>query len=165
MCSTRSGPKRHFLRGRITGSFIFLRDFFRSSCSFFTRAARGGSKAETREVPLVKCYAFRDGDRYAIAVLSLKLDGKHNGQDFGDGYSPVKLRLPFASARTIHLTKLVGDPRDNNREREKVKLVEQSVPASALRAGVFQIDQATGGGKGGIPPGTAFIYVFEGARP
>lgn len=123
-----------------------------------------GKKTETREVPLVKCYAFRDGDRYTVAVLSLKLDGKHNDQDFGDGYSPVTISLPFKSAAKISMMKLVGDPRDNNREERKVKLVEQSVPASALHGGLFQINETTGGGKGGIPPGTAFVYVFEDAK-
>jgi len=129
---------------------------------------RAGKKRRRREparrqVPLVKCYAFRDGDRYAVAVLSLKLDGEHNGQEFGDGYTPVTLRLPFKKAARITLRKLVGDPRETNMVEEKVRLVRQPVPASAVRDGVFRIAPVSGGGPGGIPPGTAFIYVFEAA--
>jgi hypothetical protein len=125
-------------------------------------SGRGGESK--REVPLVNCYAFRDGDRYSVAVLSLKLDGQHNGQDFGDGYSSVTLRLPFKSATKIALQKLVGDPRDTNMAEERVRLIEHDVPSSALKQGVFKVNETTGGGRGGIPPGTAFMYVFEGTR-
>ena len=128
------------------------------------RKRRKARKPNKRLAPLAKCYAFRDRDRYAIAVLSLKLDGRHNGRDFGDGYTPVTIRLPFKKAASITLYKLVGNPRDTNMTEEKVKLVQQPAPASAIDDGVLQINAATGGGPGGIPPGTAFVYVFQGVR-
>jgi hypothetical protein len=114
-----------------------------------------------KEIPLVNCYAFRNGDRYCVAVVSLKLDGRHNGQDFGDGYCPVTVHFPFRNAGKITLQKLVGNPRDTNMTEEKIKLVEQTIPASAVRDGLLEINETTGGGKKGIPPGTAFTYVFE----
>ena len=131
--------------------------------------ARAGKKRRRRKpakrkVPLVKCYAFRDSNRYAVAVLSLKLDGRHNGQDFGDGYTPVKLRLPFKRAAKVTLYKLVGDPRDTNMTERKVRLERRSLRASAVQGGVLKIDGRTGGGKKGMPPGTAFVYVFEGVK-
>ncbi len=122
-------------------------------------------KPVKREVPLAKCYAFRDGDRYAVAVLSLKLDGKHNGYDFGDGYTPVTLRLPFKEAAKITLWKLAGNPRETNMTEQNVKLVLQPIPTSALKDGAVQINAVTGGGPRGIPPGIAFVYVFEGTTP
>jgi hypothetical protein len=129
------------------------------------KGGKGKAKpSKKREVQLVECFAFRDGDRYSVAVLSLKLDGKHSGQDFGDGYSRVTLNLPFQRAGKITLQKLIGDPRDSNMTEEKIKMVEQAVSASAVNGGVFTINQTTGGGAGGIPPGTAFMYVFEGVK-
>jgi len=116
-----------------------------------------------KEIPLVNCYAFRSGARYCVAVLSLKLDGRHNGQDFGDGHCPVTLHLPFRSAGKITLHKLVGNPRDTNTTEEKVELVEQTVPTSALQGGLLEINETTAG-TNGIPPGTAFLFVFEDVR-
>jgi len=116
------------------------------------------------KTPLAVCYSFRDGDRYSVAVLSLKLDGKHSGADFGDGYTPVTLNLPFKSASKITMEKLVGNPRETNMTSEKIKIVAQKLPASAVANGVFKINETTGGNKQGLPPGTVFMYVFEGVK-
>jgi len=113
----------------------------------------GKRKARPRsaksEMPLVNCYAFRDGDRYSVIIIFLMLDGKHNGQDFGDGYSPITLRLPFKRVATITLHKLDDNPRDTNMTEENMKLVQQRVLASSLKDGIFRVKAATGGGKGG----------------
>ena len=128
-----------------------------------TKAKEAGKETK-REVPLIKCYCFRDGNRYSVAVLSLTLDGKHSGHDFGDGCTPVTLNLPFSSAGKITVHKLVGDPRHTNMTEHKIKMVAHDIPASAVRDGVFRIDEVTGGGENGIPPGTVFMYVFGNVR-
>ncbi len=113
--------------------------------------------------PLAGAYALRDGNRWSVFVVSRKLDGQHDGADFGDGTTPVTLRLPFTRARQITLHKLAGDPRSNNREKMNVSIQSQPVPASALKAGVFAVNAETGGLAGGMPPGSIYLYVFEGA--
>jgi hypothetical protein len=116
--------------------------------------------------PLIGAYAMRDKDRWSVFVVSRKLDGKHDGLDFGDGHTPVTLRLPFASASRITLHKLTGDPRLTNREKMSLRIESQEIPPTKLDAGgkLFMIDQETGGGKGGMPPGSVYLYVFEGAN-
>jgi len=130
-------------------------------------AATGGTnrpadRAAADGWPLIGCYAFRDGDTCMVAVLSRKLDGAHDGADFGDGFTPVTLRLPFAGARKITLHCLTGNPRDTNIEEYRVRIQSRDVPAGALAAGRLVISEDTGGGAGGMPPGSVFIYVCEG---
>jgi len=112
-------------------------------------------------LPLVGAYAMRDGGRWSVFVVSRKLDGKHDGVDFGDGYTPVTVRLPAAKAARITLHKLTGDPRLTNRDKMNIAIQEQEVPAGALAGGVLTVNDQTGGGKGGLPPGSVFLYVIE----
>ncbi|HQK93746.1 MAG TPA: Ig domain-containing protein [Armatimonadota bacterium] len=114
--------------------------------------------------PLVGAYAFRDGDRWSVFVLSRKLDGNHDGASFGDGSTPVLLKMPFASVQRIELHRLTGDPRDSNRSETRIQPESVDVPAGALRAGEFRVDAQTGGVPGGMPPGSIYCYVFHGAR-
>ena len=116
---------------------------------------------DTKVYPLAGAYAMRDGDRWSVFVVSRKLDGNHNGHDFGDGTTPVTLRLPFASAGKITLHKLTGDPRQSNREKLTIAPQSQDIPATALAGGTFVIDARTGGGKNGLPPGSILLYVFD----
>jgi len=114
--------------------------------------------------PLVGAYALRDGRRWSVFVVSRKLDGTHDGADYGDGSTPVTLRLPFASAERITLHALTGDPRASNREALKIEPQTRQVPADRLAGGTFRIDAGTGGVAGGMPAGSIFLYVFEAAR-
>ena len=114
--------------------------------------------------PLVGAYAMRDGDRWSVFVVSRKLDGNHDGHDFGDGHTPVTLRLPFAKAAKIAVHKLTGDPRANNRKAMNISIQSQDVPVAALKDGAFAVNGQTGGGKGGLPPGSVYLYVFEAAK-
>jgi len=116
--------------------------------------------------PLVGAYAMRDKDRWSVFVVSRKLDGPHDGVDFGDGSTPVTLRLPFAKASQISLHKLAGDPRRTNREKMNIQVESQSIPPARLNAEnkTFLLDESTGGGKSGLPPGAIYLYVFEGAN-
>ncbi|HPD15486.1 MAG TPA: Ig domain-containing protein [Planctomycetota bacterium] len=118
----------------------------------------------TATYPLLGAYAMRDGGRWSVFVVSRKLDGAHDGADFGDGYTPVTLRLPFAKAAKITVHKLTGDPRANNRQKLNIAPQSQEVPATALKEGVLAINAETGGGQGGMPPGSIFLYVIEGAK-
>ena len=110
--------------------------------------------------PLIKCAAMRDGRRWSVFVLSRKLDAKYDGQDLGDGYTPVTLHLPFKTAGKIMLHTLAGDPRLGNREKMNIEIRSREVPAAALAGGTFSVDDP-GGGRRGMPPGSIYLYVFE----
>lgn len=112
------------------------------------------------DYPLIGGYALRDGRRWSVFVVSRKLDGRHDGADFGDGYAPVTLRLPFAQAERIRLYKLSGDPRLTNREQMHVTIQAQDIPPDALSAGRMAIGEPTGGGRHGMPPGSIFLYLL-----
>jgi hypothetical protein len=114
--------------------------------------------------PLVGAYALRDGDRWSVIVVSRKLDGKHDGIDFGDGCTPVLLRLPFQSASKITLHKLTGDPRQSNREKLAIAPQTVEVPAATLAGGVLRINAASGASPSGMPPGSILLYVFEASQ-
>ena len=122
---------------------------------------RAGKQKET--YPLASAYAMRDGDRWSVFLVSRKLDGRHDGADFGDGSISATLRLPFQSAAKITVHRLVGDPRLTNREKLNVAPESRDVPAAALSDGTFVVNEQTGGGKGGLPAGSILLYVFEGA--
>ena len=111
--------------------------------------------------PLLGAYAMRDGSRWAVFVVSRKLDGKHDNVDFGSGFTPVTLHLPFAKAGKIALHTLAGDPRKSNMDAMNISIQSKDVPAAALQGGTFAVNEQTGGGKDGMPPGSIFCYVFE----
>ncbi len=111
--------------------------------------------------PLVRCYAFRDGDRWMVCLLSLKADGEHDGIDFGDGVTPCSVKLPFSRAQKITLHTLTGGLRDTNLEELKVERVSIDIPATALVDGVLAVNQHAGSPVGGLPPGELLLYVFE----
>jgi hypothetical protein len=117
-----------------------------------------------RRYPLVGGYAMRDKDRWAIFVVSRRLDGNHDGADFGDGATPVRLALPFQKAGKITLHKLTGDPRLANTGKMNIAIQSQDVPAPALDKGALVIHEQTGGAKGGMPAGSIFLYVLETAK-
>jgi hypothetical protein len=114
------------------------------------------------EKPLIRVYAMKDKETYSVFVLSRKLDGKHNGRDFGDGFTPVTLRLPFAQARKIALHTLAGDPRSSNIDKRTLELQSKELPASVLKGGALVVNSQSGGGDHGMPPGCIYLYVFEG---
>jgi hypothetical protein len=118
-----------------------------------------------KELPLVGAYAFRDGSKYAVFVLSRKVKGQAVGTDFAEGFTPVKLNLPFSQAAKVTQYYLTGEAGDSNLNEEKVKFESREIPANSIAANkTFTIDAKTGGGTGGLPAGTAFLYVFEGTQ-
>lgn len=103
--------------------------------------------------PLIGSHAMREGNRWSVFVLSRKVKN----------LTPVTLHLPFSKARKITLHRLTGDPQATNRERMNVTIESQEIPAHALQEGRMEIDRETGGEAGGIPAGSIYLYVFEGA--
>ncbi len=45
-----------------------------------------------------------------------------------------------------------------------VEIQSQEVPAAALSEGVFSVNDRSGGGPHGMPPGSIYLYVFEAVR-
>ncbi len=129
-----------------------------------------GAYAGLSNAPMIKTYAFSDGNQYAVFILSRKLDNFPLAGD--DGNTPVTLRLPFANPSAITLYKLTGDPRANNlggvdETGNPVPQVigeqKESIPLSAFSQR-FVVDQTTGGAIGGMPPGSIYLYVFDGVE-
>ena len=111
--------------------------------------------------PLIGCYAFREERRWSVFLLSRKLDGEHDGVDFGDGATRVALTMPPRAAERITLYRLTGDPRENNLEERRIAIESIPVPAKALHDGRFEVSSETGGLENGLPPGSVYLYVFE----
>lgn len=95
----------------------------------------------TPNVPLVVPYAFRDGSKYSVFILSRKINGD----------TPVTLRLPFNSVTNATLYKLTGDPRVSNSTNLNITIVQQSVAFSPPNLSFT------------MPPGSVYLFVFEGA--
>jgi hypothetical protein len=100
-------------------------------------------------------------DNGRIARCDRPEDARYGDQDLGDGSTPVTLRPPLRNAAKITLHKLAGDPRASNREKMTIDIQSQDVPAAALDAGTFTVNERTGGARGGMPPGSIYLYVFE----
>lgn len=118
------------------------------------------------DIPLISAYALQDEDSTSLFILSRKLDGLHDGVDFGDGSTAVSVTLPFQQVSSIDLYRLASpdgtpaDPRSNNRQSEQVVLLHQTIDGQSF-ANPFVINAASGGVAGGMPPGTVFLYVFH----
>ena len=119
-----------------------------------------------REIPLVTAYACRGEGVWSVLVLNRKLDGHHDGTDFGDGTMPVTLHLPFDAPKKITLYTLAhpdgsaADPRDNNLDSLNVTIASRTIDRARF-ASRFIIDERTGGVPGGMPAGGVYLYVFE----
>ena len=118
------------------------------------------------DISLIGSYAFTDGNTCSIFVLSRKLDGVHDDVDFGNGYTPVTLHLPFDEIRRITRYRLEQpdgtpvDPRANNRDSLEVVIGSEQIDTGYFNSD-FVINENTGGGIGGIPPGSIQLFVFE----
>lgn len=113
------------------------------------------------DVPLASCYASRQKDRLCLFVLSRKIDNYPIAKD--DGFTPVTVSLPLASARSVKLYRMVGNPRSHNLDSEQVKIEAVDLPASVAGA-AFAVNDKTGADARGLPPGATLLYVFEGMK-
>ena len=109
----------------------------------------------------------RTGGATYVFVLSRKYPGNHDGVDFGTGFTPVTIHLPFATApAAIQLYKLAhadgsaADPNENNLAAPNVVIHGSTIPTTAWNQD-FPINASTGGTAAGMPPGTVFLYVFQ----
>ncbi len=122
-------------------------------------------EGEGEDIPLVSSYVLTDHETVSVFVLSRKLDGVHDGLDFGDGHTPVTLHLPFDRVSKITRYRLESpdgspvDPRTNNRRNQNVVIGSQEIDP-ALFSRNFALNENTGAQAGGIPPGSISLYVF-----
>ncbi|MDW8394919.1 MAG: hypothetical protein RMM31_01600 [Anaerolineae bacterium] len=120
-----------------------------------------------RATPLVATYAITGERTLAVFVLSRKVPGQHHGADFGDGSTPVTLRLPVQRCLRVTRYALTAPdgsfvhPETTNLDETRVAITAFDVPSNECNDSELQITPATGGAPGGLPPGTVFLYVFE----
>ncbi len=118
-----------------------------------------GRTRDTRKAPLADVYAMRDGDRVSIFCLSREFPGIPEGND---GYTPLRVKLPFTSAEKITLYRMTGDLTDNNIHDKNVSIESVTIGENVGNLDYLTINQASGGDARGLPPGETFLYVFEG---
>ncbi|MBD3240333.1 MAG: hypothetical protein GF331_07085 [Chitinivibrionales bacterium] len=117
------------------------------------------------DIPLVASYCLKNSWSYSVFVLSRKLDGNHDGVDFGTGYTPVTLHLPFTDPQQVTLHRLASpdgtpaDPRANNRGGMNIEIITDTIPLQHFSQD-FVINENTGGTADGMPPGTVYLYTF-----
>jgi len=115
-------------------------------------------RKSVKNAPLAAIYATRKNKRYSVIVISRKTPGFPDAND--DGFTPVKISLPFSSAKAITLYRLTGDPFENNITADNVKIEKINITAS-LSEQNFILDEKTGADSRGIPPASTFLYVFD----
>jgi hypothetical protein len=124
-------------------------------------------KREGEDVPLISAYAIQGRQTLSVFVLSRKVDGVHDGVNFGDGTTPVTLRLPIRECTSLTRYALTApdgspaNPRANNIESENIVISAVSLDPAECADGVLTIGPNTGGVAGGMPPGTVYLYVFK----
>jgi hypothetical protein len=145
----RDGWRRHvpwlalMLRNRVaTGSMVAANIVSTPSMTW-----------DSVEYPLVGSYAFRDGDTLTIFLLSRRLDGVHDGHDFGTGHTSVTLALPADPVGDATLYKLAGDPRASNRAavagKDPTALNIDIAESTVTLSRETTID---------LPPGAIYVY-------
>jgi hypothetical protein len=119
------------------------------------------SRPAVDDAPLVSSYALRDGDRINLFVISRRVPGVLDPGD--DGCTPLEVALPFASAGRVTLHRMAGAYDAQNIKSDAAVIETMPVPAPADPAH-FRIDAETGAAECGLPPASAFLYVFEDIR-
>lgn len=105
---------------------------------------------DVRHIPLLQPYAFRDGDRYALLLLSRSLTQAIT----------ANLDLPFDFAAPITRHRLVGDPRANNLFDEHIR---ESAP-EVLPAEVIPTGDGRSRFEVTVEPGSIHALVFRQTR-
>lgn len=95
----------------------------------------------TKDIPLIGVYAYKDGAKWMVFVVSRS----------GDATLPVTLKLPIASAK-VTLHRLEGKPEDNNLKEMRVKIVSQDL-GRISGLGSFRLEP--------LMPASIRLYVFE----
>ncbi len=134
-----------------------------------TRDLPAFKKRDAREdAAMVSVYATNERNRVNVFVLSKKLDRFIDENDDGKidegdhGFTPTTIHLPFTSAESVTLFKMSGDPRSNNLYEENVRIEEKTGIGFDTE---FVLNKSrTGESRDGLPPGSIFLYVFEGTN-
>lgn len=96
-------------------------------------AQRVGTKLPAMSgVPLVRLYAFKDGNRYSYITLNRSLKEAQT----------VTVELPYTPQDEYTVYMLTGDPRDTNRFEEKLKIKEEK-KSGFSRKFTFEIPPAS----------------------
>lgn len=149
---------------------------FLSSAPTRDLPAQAGNPAAPA-TPLLATYAFRDGDRYSVMLLSRRLDLHDAGGNISErAITPVTLRLPFRSATSLSLHRILNDPRRCNVpgmpyfQADNLLAIENLPLDASLVSDTFPIDGSVGGFVSadgtvtGLPAGGLYLYVFEGTQ-
>lgn len=120
-------------------------------------------------IPLISAYTLSNPEKtvYSVFLLSRKLGGTHNnGVNFGDGFTPVTINLPFTQRpQAIYLHRLARrngtwtDPTLSNRDSLRVVIKTDTISPAAWNQS-FVVNASTGADSRGLPPGNIFLYVF-----
>lgn len=119
------------------------------------------------DAPLVAAYAARREGRVNLFLVSRRIPGVETPEE--DGCTPVSVDLPFARAGKVTLHRMTGPYDGNNLNRDAVRVETLELPPLdgplVLGAkGDAQTEAATGAAACGLPPASAFLYVFEDLR-
>ncbi len=111
-----------------------------------------GRRKAMAGVPMAAAYASRRGDRLTVTVISRQVPGVPAGTD---GRMSVVLDLPITGATRLTRYRATGDYRAENSTAEESRIAGQDLPLPSDPARLEIRD---------MPPASADIYVFEGAR-
>lgn len=161
-------------RGHAHWQALKLRNRFASGPMVRTRTDATPTIAwASKDWPLLGSYAFRDGAKLSVFVLSRKLGGVHDGHDFGDGSTPVTLNLPANPVGAATLYALTGDPRTNNRTAMVLTIQTQQVamtrshrftmPQGSIYLFVVNTDLPQAGAVPPAPDGAQVAFAGNGA--
>jgi hypothetical protein len=111
------------------------------------------------DAPLISVYATRDGDRLNVFVLSRETPFYPDKDD--DGCTPVTVDLPISGAARLTVHRMAGPPDAHNVTSDAVKIEVEALPVPVDPAHLV-MGADTGAPACGLPPSSAFLYVFEG---
>jgi hypothetical protein len=133
----------------------------------------GRAFPETRNVPLLGTYAFRDRDRLSVVILSRAIDKRDAAGNVTDPANiPVTMKLPFQGADSVTLYRLLGDPRESNvpelMNQATAPMGIERLELAPLDGNSLSVNEENGGvssgGTSGIGPGSVYIYEFTGLK-
>jgi hypothetical protein len=133
----------------------------------------GRAFPETKDVPLLGTYAFRDQDRLSVVILSRAIDRRDAAGNVTDpAIIPVTMKLPFQGADSVTLYRLQGNPRESNvpelLNQATAPMGIERMELGPLDGNSFPVNEENGGmssgGESGIGPGSVYIYEFTGVR-
>jgi len=91
--------------------------------------------------PAVAAYAFRDGKRWTVFLLSRTLAAE----------TDVELALPFGAAAKLEEHRLAGDPRQGNLEAMNIRVASRDLDPAAVQAGKL---------RARLPAGSILAFVL-----